>query len=299
MTLRLTAFALNAFLLLGATISMGQSPAPEEPGVELRVMSFNIRNGRANDGENAWERRKEFVCDVIKDSQLDILGVQEAFRFQLDEIRKQLPEFGEVGEGRDGGQRGEYSAVLYRKSRFAVRDSGTFWLSDTPEVKSRHWGNRYLRVCSWAHLKEMNTGRSFYVYNTHFDHQSQNARLKSAHLIARRIRNRKHADPFVLTGDFNADEENPVILHLKGKEKSPPKHPLALVDTFRQQHPDEESAGTGGGFEGRRNGKKIDYVFVEPATQILKADIIRTQRDGRYPSDHFPVSATIRLQYPD
>ena len=296
MTLRQTAFVLSAFLLLGATIGTGQSPTPTEPGVELRVMSFNIRNGRAKDGENAWEHRKSFVCDVIKDANLDILGVQEAFRFQLDEIRKQLPEFGEVGEGRDGGERGEYSAILYRSSRFAVRDSGTFWLSDTPEVKSRHWGNRYLRVCSWAHLKEIDTGRSFYVFNTHFDHQSQNARLKSAHLIAKRIDNRTHADPFVLTGDFNGDEENPAILHLKGKEGSAPPGPLAVVDTFRQLHPDEETVGTGGGFEGRRNGKKIDYVFVEPTTQVLKADIVRTQRDGRYPSDHFPVSATVRLR---
>jgi endonuclease/exonuclease/phosphatase family metal-dependent hydrolase len=264
--------------------------------IEVRVMSFNIRNGRANDGENSWKHRKEFVADVIRDTHPDVVGLQEAFRFQLDVLREQLPEFHEVGEGRDGDQQGEYSAILYRSSRFTAEDSGTFWLSDTPEVKSRHWGNRYLRICSWARLKEISTGKFFYIYNTHFDHQSQNARLKSAQLIAQRIQQRQHTEPFVLTGDFNAGEDNPVVLYLKGRETTLPRSPITTLDTFRKLHPKEKAAGTGGGFEGRREGNKIDYIFVPTETEVMEAAIVRTKRDGRYPSDHFPVTAQIRLQ---
>ena len=258
-------------------------------------MSFNIRNGRANDGDNRWKNRKTFVGDVIREAKLDIIGLQEAFRFQLDDLRKQLPEFEEVGEGRDGGKQGEYSAILYRNSRFSALESGTFWLSDTPDIKSRSWGNRYLRICTWVRLKDKTTERSFYIYNTHFDHQSQNARLKSSQLITERINNQKHKDPFVVTGDFNADENNPVILYLKRKSKNLPLSPIVLVDTFRQLHPHKKRVGTGGGFEGRTDGKKIDYVFVQPEAKVITASIIRANRDGRYPSDHSPVMAEIQL----
>ena len=274
--------------------SSAQKPAPANLP-SLRVMTFNIRNGRAKDGDNSWKHRKLFAADVIRGAKLDVIGLQEAFRFQLDDLRKELPEFEEIGEGRDGGQRGEYSAILYRSSRFTALDSGTFWLSDTPDKKSRSWGNRYLRICTWVRLKEKKTEQSFYVFNTHFDHQSQNARLRSSQLIAKRINNRKHKNPFVVTGDFNADESNPVILYLKRKSKNLPESPIVLVDTFRQLHPNKKSVGTGGGFEGRVDGKKIDYVFVQPEAKVVTASIIRTNRNGRYPSDHSPVLAEIHL----
>jgi endonuclease/exonuclease/phosphatase family metal-dependent hydrolase len=284
-----------------ASIGYAEQKKPAQ-GVELNVMTFNIRNGRANDGENSWKNRKEFAADVIRDAKLDVVGLQEAFRFQLDDLRKRLPEFEEVGEGRDGGTKGEYSAILYRVSRFTALDSGTFWLSDTPEVKSRHWGNRYLRICTWVRLQDRKTDQCFYVYNTHFDHQSQNARLRSAQLIAQRIHDRQHAEPFLLTGDFNADEDNPVILYLKAQSTAqataPSGSPITLIDTFRKLHPHESAVGTGGGFTGRADDKKIDYVFVQPQTKVTSASIIRTNRDGRYPSDHSPVMAKVHLPAP-
>lgn len=289
-----TVLIIIGILATTANVSYSEQKQPAR-GVELNVMSFNIRNGRANDGENSWKHRKEFAADVIRAAKLDVVGLQEAFRFQLDDLRKQLPEFQEIGEGRDGGTKGEYSAILYRGSRFTALDSGTFWLSDTPEVKSRHWGNRYLRICTWVRLKDKKTDESFYVYNTHFDHQSQNARLKSAQLVAQRIHNRQHKEPFLLTGDFNADEDNPVVLYLKAKSTAPPKSPITLIDTFRKLHPNESVVGTGGGFAGRADGKKIDYVFVQPQTKVTSASIIRTNRDGRFPSDHSPVMAKVFL----
>jgi len=289
-----TILTLSAMLSVDTGYSFAQQ-SKDSARIDVRVMSFNIRNGRANDGDNSWKNRQKFVSDVIRDAKLDVAGLQEAFRFQLDDLRKQLPDFNEVGEGRDGGRKGEYSAILYRGNRFTALESGTFWLSDTPEVKSRHWGNRYLRICTWVRLKDKNTNQCFYVYNTHFDHQSQNARLKSAQLIAKRINDRSHKNPYLLTGDFNADEDNPVILYIKDKYPTLPSSPIALVDTFRKLHPAAKSVGTGGGFEGRADGKKIDYVFVQPNAEVISAKIIRTERDGRYPSDHSPVSAEVRL----
>lgn len=117
----------------------GADPSADSPGggAELTAMSFNIRNGKANDGENSWDNRKELVRDVIVEYDTDIVGLQEAFRFQLDHLAKELPQYTEVGQGRAGGTKDEYSAILYRTDRFDLLDSGTFWLSDTPEKPSK------------------------------------------------------------------------------------------------------------------------------------------------------------------
>ena len=264
--------------------------------VGLKVMSFNIRNGHAKDGDNHWNLRKEIVGDVIKNYSPDILGLQEAFRFQLDFLNKQVLNYAEIGTGRDGGKRGEYSAILYKKDRFRATDSGTFWLSDTPGKPSKSWGNRYLRVCTWARLVEKKTDKAFYVYNTHLDHQSQNAREKSVQLIMKNIMQRERDEPFILTGDFNAGEDNNVITYLKGTKSMTNSVPQPLVDTFRVVHPKEHVVGTGnGGFKGAQNGPKIDYIFVLPRVRVLKAAINRAKFNDRYPSDHYPVTAEIKL----
>jgi len=271
--------------------------------LELRIMTFNIRYGSANDGENHWKNRKEMVCDVIRNHPSDVVGLQEALRFQMDEIREAHPVYGEIGVAReDGNNDGEYSSVLYRTDRFGVGESGTFWFSDTPKVAgSNTWGNACVRICSWARLIETKTGKAFYIFNLHLDHVSQPSREKSAVLLAERIRNRRYKEPFVVTGDFNAGEDNPVIKYLKGDiavegpDGSKAKTPVPMVDTFRVLHPDAADAGTFNGFKGNRKGDKIDFVFVPPATKVLKAEILYDNVDGRYPSDHFPVDARFRL----
>lgn len=270
-------------------------------GLDLRVMSFNIRYGTADDGENRWENRREMVFDVIRDHRPDVVGLQEALRFQIDEIRRALPEYGEVGVGRDDGKtKGEYACILYRIERFGVEESGTFWFSETPGVAgSIHWGNACTRICTWARLVEKESGKVFYIYNLHLDHVSQLSREKSAVLLAQRIHHRRCADPFVVTGDFNAGENNPVILYLKGKHSLGSEgedksiNPVPMVDSFRVLHPDAVEVGTGGGFRGRRDGEKIDYVFVSPGVRVPEVQIVHSQRKGRYPSDHFPVSARL------
>ena len=134
--------------------------------LELNVMTFNIRYGTANDGENRWDNRRNMVLDVLQNHSPDVVGLQEALRFQLDQIRSALPEFAEVGVGRDDGNTaGEYAALLYRRDRFALLDSGTFWLSDTPNVPaSKHWGNSITRICTWARLIDRHTAQPFYLF---------------------------------------------------------------------------------------------------------------------------------------
>ena len=271
--------------------------------LELRIMSFNIRYGSANDGENHWKNRREMVSDVIRNHPSDVVGLQEALRFQMDEIRKDHPVYGEIGVAReDGNNEGEYSSILYRTDRFGVGESGTFWLSDMPDVAgSNTWGNACVRICSWARLIETKTGKAFYIFNLHLDHVSQPSREKSVVLLAKRIRNRRYKDPFVVTGDFNAGENNPVITYLKGKiavegpDGSKVKTSVPMIDTFRVLHPDVTDVGTFNAFKGDRSGNKIDFVFVPPGTKVLEAQILYDNVDGRYPSDHYPVDARFRL----
>jgi endonuclease/exonuclease/phosphatase family metal-dependent hydrolase len=256
----------------------------------IDVMSFNIRYANPHDGENRWEMRKDLVCDVIRGYAPDVAGLQEALRSQLDQIRLALPEYTEVGEGRDGGTAGEYSAILYKSSRFELDTSGTFWLSDTPEEPSRHWGNACVRICTWARLIEKNSGKGFYLFNTHLDHVSQESREKSVRLIMRRIAGRIHQDPYMLTGDFNAGESNPAIEFLTGFDG--PK----LMDTFRVVCPDAGDAGTFNGWNGRTDGEKIDYIFVSSGVHTIRAGIVRSHSEGHYPSDHFPVTARVKIR---
>jgi len=266
-------------------------------------MSFNIRYGTADDRQNHWERRRDLVFATLRDEKPDVAGLQEALRFQIDEIRSALPGYGEVGQGRDAGSpSNEFTVILYRRDRLEVADEGTFWFSDTPEVAgSRSWGNRIPRICSWARFLERETGRGFYIYNVHIDHESQASRERSVQFLLKVIRLRRTLDPVVVTGDFNAGEHNPVIGYMKGErlpggaggdEPVPP----ALVDTFRVLHPDDSDAATFHGFTGRVTGEKIDFIFAAPWVRVLDAAILRRHDDGRYPSDHYPVTA--RLAFP-
>ncbi len=269
---------------------------------DLVVMSFNIRYAAANDGENNWVKRKDLACDVVRRNGPDLVGLQEALRSQIDDMRAALPEYGEIGFAReDGRTKGEYSAILYRKDHFDVDDSGTFWLSDTPETSgSITWGNACTRVCTWARLLPKSSGKPFYMFNTHLDHISQLSREKGIALIMARLSSRKHSDPVVLTGDFNAGENNAVVRYLKGERRLEivnnglSQNPVPLVDTFRLLHKDASAVGTAHSFKGGRAGNKIDYIFVQPGTEVLGAEILHDNKDNRYPSDHFPITAAIR-----
>lgn len=255
----------------------------------LDVVTFNIRHDNAKDAENAWPKRKAMVGEWLAAEAPDVVGLQEAFRHQIDDLKKSAPIYEEYGVGRDDGKtKGEYSNLLYKKERFELAGGGTFWLSDTPDkIASTSWGNDIPRICTWARLVDKKTKRGFYVFNTHWDHRSQPSREAAAKLINQKVAEREHKEePVILMGDFNADEGNAAILTLKGE-------PLKWVDTFREVHAEEKVVNTFSAFKGlRREGGKIDHVFVLPGSaEVKKAEIVRYHRDGRYLSDHYPVRA--------
>jgi endonuclease/exonuclease/phosphatase family metal-dependent hydrolase len=286
------AWLLVVFTGLAGAAGQQAAVQPREP---LSVMTFNIRYGTANDGDNRWANRREFLVDVIKTENADVVGLQEALDGQIREIVAAIPHYAVVGVGRDDGRtRGEYAAILFRRDRLHVSNSGTFWFSDTPEVvASRSWGNTITRICTWARFVDRD-GRAFWHYNVHLDHISQPSREKSTALLAQRMADRGAPDePAIVTGDFNVGEDNPAIATLVGPRDAGP--PL-MLDTFRVRYPEEKTVGTFTGFVlDQTTGPKIDYVLVPPGAEVLAAAIVRTSRDGRYPSDHFPVTARVRL----
>ncbi|MBN2137018.1 MAG: endonuclease/exonuclease/phosphatase family protein [Sedimentisphaerales bacterium] len=292
-----------AFCIAVLILALGCACCKAEKAGDVNVMSFNIRYGTANDGQNSWNNRREIVFGVIRKYSPDIVGLQEALNFQIEQIRKAAPGYAMIGVGReDGKTKGEYSAILYRKSRFEVEKSGTFWLSDTPEVPgSITWGNACTRICTWARFVEKDTGRAFYHFNLHLDHISQPSREKSMLLLVERIKARRHADPFVVTGDFNAGERNKAILFLKAKTTlegpngNQVGNSIPMVDTFRVVQPDAKRVATFNRFKGGDAGSKIDYILTTADIKVLDAQIIRDNTDGRYPSDHFPVTARLAI----
>lgn len=274
----------RAAAVVAALAAAPRALAPEP----LTVMTFNIRYGTADDGPDRWELRRGQLIDLLKTQDPDVIGLQEALHFQIDEMLAALPDYRMVGVGRsDGGQSGEYAAILYRASRLGVRRTSTFWFSDTPDiVKSNTWGAALERICTWALLDDRQ-GTPFYIFNLHLDHVSQPAREKSVGLLLDRIAARSPALPVVVTGDFNTGEANPATRAMV----------KLFRDSFRLVHPNATEVGTANQFKlDMTTGDKIDYVFVEPATEVLSADIVRSAAAGRYPSDHFPVVARIRFR---
>ncbi len=278
---------------------MLQSESPHEI---LRLMSFNIRYGSADDGANSWEHRRDQVGQLITWEAPHLIGVQEAERFQLDELLARINGYAEIGEGRSGGIFGEYSPILYRVDRLQVIDSGTFWLSDTPEVTgSTTWGNDLPRICTWAQFRDLGTGACFYHFNTHLDHANQYAREKSIRLITQRISSRADTTcAYLLTGDFNASEDNIVIQYARSlgqiDNATATSDGASMTDVFRQRHPSAADTGTIHRFTGNRDSEnRIDYLFLSPQWKHSDARTLHDNENGSYPSDHFPITAELLL----
>ena len=176
---------------------------------EVRVMTYNIRFDNPADGVNAWPNRKTKVFDLLKEYDPDILGIQEALEHQIKDIITALPDYDFIGVGRDDGKtKGEYSAILFKKSKFTVSAPNTFWLSETPTVPgSKNWDAAITRVATWARFKASGSKKEFYVLNTHFDHIGKEARKKSAELIRKKASELKGA-PVIITGDFNCTRQD-------------------------------------------------------------------------------------------
>lgn len=271
-------------------------------GLNVSIMSFNIRRGTKQDGKNHWIFRRDLVKDILQHYHPDVLGLQEALDFQISEIRAMLPGYEMVNIISSGDNKVLHNAIFYDAARFILSEEGTFWYSDTPDDPgSKGWGNIMPRNCTWARLTEKDAGQSFYFYNTHLNHLSERSRKKGVVLLSRRIHARSHQDTFVLTGDFNSRETSVPIQYLKGQTfintetEGKVRNPNPLTDTFRVRYPHHRNAATFHGYRRFFFRFKLDYIFVPPTASVQDAQIIQMRQKRRYPSDHFPIYSHINL----
>lgn len=305
MTRRNVLAAAGGISAAGAFGGLAAAPAHADPatrarpligkahGDHLHAMSFNIRLDREDatkPGEpDHWPDRAPLVTRLLRIERPTILGVQEAEYQQLVAVEQGLgPAYRMVGYGRDGGAGGEYSSIFYDADRLRLLWWDQYWLSDTPDlIASRTWGNSVTRIVTWARFRDNATGREFVHLNSHFDHQSENARVRSAETVRDQI---AALDvPAVFTADCNA-----------AAEASAPYDVLVtdggLQDTWLAGEQLTAQVGT---FPNYRppvpNGPRIDWVLATPGVQVISAALNTWTRNGRYPSDHIPVQALLRL----
>jgi endonuclease/exonuclease/phosphatase family metal-dependent hydrolase len=269
---------LTAFLLcLIVSVIEGQS---------LKVMTYNIRFDNPQDSVNAWPNRKSKVISLITKYDPDLIGTQEALLHQLMDITTTNSQYGFVGVGRDdGNQKGEFSALLFKKEKFELLDQNTFWLSETPEVPgSKSWDAAITRVATWALLRENVSGRKFIAVNTHFDHMGVEARKQSAILLKNKVRELAYEVPVIITGDFNCTrDEDPYKIITDGE--------LIELDD-----PAPDSPGTFCTFKVNSEPcKAIDYVFFSNEWIADRYKVIDDNDGKYYPSDHLPVMVTLSL----
>ena len=259
---------------------------------DLQVMTFNIRYNNPGDSLNAWPYRKDKVASQILFHDVHLLGVQEALHNQMVDLQELLPNFKAVGVGRDGGEKGEYSAIFYDSTRLQALASQTFWLSLTPDVvASKSWDAALTRIVTWIKFKDRKTGKTFFHFNTHFDHVGKEARRESAKLLLQKVSEIAGKTTAIITGDFNAfpmDEPIQVIM-----DKT---NPLHLIDAKGiSVMPHYGPVGTFNGFGPKeREAKPIDYIFLKGAWKVAKHATISQTWGGRFASDHFSVLATVR-----
>lgn len=250
----------------------------------LKVMTYNIRLDVASDGENAWAKRKGFLISQINFYEPTVFGVQEAKPNQMLDIDNNLIKYSFIGQGRDGKNIGEYSAIFYDSTKVTFTNEHTFWLSETPEKISKGWDAAYPRICTYGLMSVLNSDEKIWVFNTHLDHKGNEAQLNGIKLIETEIKkvNTKNY-PVIIMGDFNVTPESELISNLKINFNDSKE--LAGANAFGQQ-------GTFNGFKFQDSIKnRIDYIFISKQANInlKKYGVLTDSKDLKYPSDHFPV----------
>lgn len=273
-----------------------QSPQPNV----VKAMSFNIRTNTIVDVLNSWSDRKDLVVDIIADNAPDVMGLQEARNAQIDHIQQSFPQYEKYSAGRsDGKKKGEACPIFFRKDKFTLADSGTFWFSSKPDKPgSMRLGNLFPRICSWVHLIDKKAEKGFYVYNLHLDSLSQSSRQKSVEQLAATIANRPTKEPFIVMGDFNMEIDNPAMNYLQkiGHHTPYPKMTDAWLSiNYGQQNDNEQNCGSHHKFSGRTNCPRIDHMPISENARALEVIIDQRNRKGKYPSDHYPLIAKIKL----
>lgn len=259
-------------------------------GLTLHVMTYNLRFASLQP-PHAWPERRPIMKHLIEREAPDVIGTQEGVYYQLRDLAADLPAYDWIGLGREGGSRGEFMAVFYRRDRFEPVAYDHFWLSDTPDViGSKSWGNQIPRMATWVRFRERATGKEFVFWNTHFDHQSEPARQQSAALLRDRLATVGPAVPLLLVGDFNCYGGASVAYTRLTQE-------AGLTDTwFASPTRVNEDLNSFQNYEPpKHNRERIDWILARRPAAVDHAAIITYEENGQTPSDHFPVTATVRF----
>lgn len=267
------------------------------PHIDLKAMTFNLRTGMAvTDGKNWWPYRKDIVCNLVAQESPDVMGTQEGLKFQIDYIKNNVPGYEWVGISRAGNQSDEFCAIFYKSERFNLLETGTFWLSDTPEVVGSKFSDKQLfpRIVTWAEFELLGNGRSLFAFNTHFDtYNGDDVPEKSAALLASKIEEIAGDAPVLVTGDFNEYVESDAHRILVG-EMAYDGVSGSLLDPWSILGLQEE--GTTHGFTGVSNDpSRIDWILCTEQFVPLAGEVSHYNENGHYPSDHFPVIVEFEL----
>jgi endonuclease/exonuclease/phosphatase family metal-dependent hydrolase len=257
------------------------------------IGTYNLRYDNPRDSGNLWKDRAPVVADLIRFHDFDIFGTQEGLKNQLDSISNRLPEYSRYGLGRDDGQdKGEHSAIFYKTDKFKLLNKGDFWLSQTPDKPSLGWDATCCnRICSWVYLQDVKSGKKFYFFNAHYDHQGIVARQESSKLILQKIKDIAGSNPVIFTGDLN------------GSHQAEWYQTLATSGTLRDsyndvKHPYVNNASFSGFRFSNRNHNFdiIDHIFLSKQFAAQKWGVLTDSYFGKFPSDHFPVLASVTLK---
>jgi endonuclease/exonuclease/phosphatase family metal-dependent hydrolase len=253
------------------------------------IATFNIRMDNPRDSGNLWIDRAPRAANLIRFHDFDVFGVQEAFKNQLEDMSRALPEYARYGVGRDDGKEaGEHSSIYFKKDLFKLLKSGDFWLSETPNVPGKGWDATCCnRICSWVYLEDIKTRKKFYVFNVHFDHQGVIARKESAKLMVQKINEISGNQPVVLTGDFNGNRSSELYQILSNS--------VLLTDSYAGVKFPYENNASFNGFRTPRGMDVIDHIFISKHFTSTKWGILTDTYFGKYPSDHFPVVTYLKF----
>ncbi|MBB3228544.1 endonuclease/exonuclease/phosphatase family metal-dependent hydrolase [Luteibacter sp. Sphag1AF] len=271
--------------LLAALTAAIMAPAIQAAEA-LNVMTFNVRTINGPDGPNRWEMRAQLFADTIAHMHPDVIGTQELSQAQGDETVAKLPEYTWFGRDRFGTHKDEHMGIFYRHDRLKVVESGDYWLSDTPDVPgSMTWGNIYPRMVNWALFERLSDGKRFYLMDTHLPYRDndEEARTRCAQEILARIARLPKDIPVFVTGDFNTGPESEAHRLLTS----------VLKDARLAASTKEGPEATFHNFTGNPD-HRIDWILYRGA-KATRVSTVTMSRDGRYPSDHFPVQATFEL----
>jgi endonuclease/exonuclease/phosphatase family metal-dependent hydrolase len=258
---------------------------------DFNVATYNLRYRNTSDSGNLWEQRAPKVIALIRFHQFDVFGTQEGLRSQLTDIQKGLPEYDFYGVGRDDGKdQGEHSAIFFKKERFKLLKNGDFWLSETPDQPSKGWDAVCCnRICSWVYLNDKKTGKNFYVFNAHFDHQGNVARVESSKLILQRIASIVGNEPVIFSGDLNGDQHSEWYRNIDNSE--------LLDDSFKEVNFPYANNGSFNAFgHNLASDAIIDHIFISHHFIVSRWGILSDSYHGKFPSDHFPVIAEVSIK---